>query len=110
MTLLSDTISAARSFLESESNVDSRIILLTAYIEAFNCLFQAVEDKSISPPLKVADIEEVTFNHQRVIAIALSLLGDTSSELRQLQSRGKAILAYTDTLPKRVSMRGKKKG
>lgn len=110
MTLLADTITCAENFLSSEADIDTRITQLTVYTEAFNGLFKAIQEKSISPPLTADDLQPIAELHQRVLAQAVSLLGDTSGELRQLQSRGKAILAYTDTLPKRVSIRGKKRG
>ena len=49
-------------------------------------------------------------NHERVLLAAKALLGGTSEEMKTLQTRGKAIMKYTDVLPKRVSVAANKKG
>ena len=108
MATVEDTIRTAEAVIASDSDVDERISQLTSYVDSFNLLFKEIEAQAIQADR--AELEILAALHEQVIGVAVSLLGGTSVDLRDLQKKGKAILAYTDTLPKRVSMRGKKKG
>ena len=48
--------------------------------------------------------------HSKIIDRAEALKGETGKDLNQLRKKGKGIMAYTDILPKRISMSGTKKG
>ena len=46
--------------------------------------------------------------HNTLLARAEVMLGGASDEFRQLKTKRKAIIAYTDTLPKRISTQKRK--
>lgn len=108
MTPLQSTIITAEAVLGSGGDIDACITAMDAYVAALNKLLKQLEAES--PGYKAADLARLEPLHQQVLAIAMQLLGNTSIDLRQLQAKGKAILAYTDTMPKRVSLREKRKG
>lgn len=108
MTPLQSTILTAEAVLVSGGDVDACITAMDAYVASLSKLLSQLESESPGyDPSELARLEPL---HQQVLAVAVQLLGNTSIDLRQLQAKGKAILAYTDTMPKRVSLRGKQKG
>jgi hypothetical protein len=108
MNPLESTIRAAETVLVSGGDIDACITAMDAYVAALNKLLKQLEKKT--GDYAGEDVAPLEPLHQQVLAVAMQLLGNTSVDLRQLQAKGKAILAYTDTMPKRVSIRGKQKG
>lgn len=57
-----------------------------------------------------ANLKLLSERHRLVIAKVASLKEGTAEDLRNLKRRGKGIMAYTDTMPKRISLRKDRKG
>lgn len=108
MNALESTVAAAKRVLESSGDAESCITGLDAYVAGLNKFLKQLEEMPEKFPRE--DLAMLDGLHQQVLATAVQLLGNTSIDLRQLQAKGRAILAYTDTLPKRVSIRAKQKG
>jgi hypothetical protein len=111
MTIFENTVNAANQVISStDLDLETRIVDISSYVELLDTLLTSLQDLDKPAQLSREDLAQLEPLHSQVIAIAVGFLGDTSVELKQLQIKGKAILAYTDTLPKRVSMRSEKRG
>lgn len=108
MNALESTLRAAETVLASGEDIDSCITAIDAYVAALSKLLKQLDAAEHQFPAD--DLRQLESLHQQILTIATALLGNTSIDLRQLQAKGKAILAYTDTMPKRVSIRSEKKG
>jgi len=57
-----------------------------------------------------AEVEDLVKSHAEVMCSVQALLTNTSDKLGELRRRAKAIMAYVDVLPKKISMSGTRKG
>lgn len=67
----------------------------------------------LSGKQKPADVKEfraLAQAHAKIMEHAAELKHQTSKDLGELHKKGKGIMAYTDILPKRISMSGTRKG
>lgn len=111
---MSDTeklIALAEEILSSELSQDQQVSLIQAYAEAFDSWFASRKDgndKSLiqSERDRVEKLHEL---HSSVIEKALAFQAQTSDTLRKLRKRGKGILAYAGSAPKRSSTAPRKK-
>ena len=110
MALPEAIVKAAKAALAEELDLEVRITLIASYVEQLEQLLSLLQHDSNPTGVAREDLEQIGALHPQIISMALRLLGNTSIDLQQLQAKGKAILAYTDTLPKRVSMRSEKRG
>ncbi len=107
---LAKTIEAAQVVLLAEiSDIDLRIDAISAYITALNEILTELNNSSEREQPKKSELEQLSVMHSEIVEVATALLGNTSTEIKALKAKGKAFLAYTDTMPKRVSLRPQKK-
>lgn len=99
-------IQLADVIFEADIPLEEVLNRLDAYATLFDVWYAAHSDK-LSSDAEVALLEE---RHHKVIECAAELLKGTSAELAKLKLKGKGILAYTDTLPKKISFRRPRKG
>lgn len=88
-----------------ESDLSVKLDLIEAYSASFS------EWLSGENASQIDEQQLLTLNqlHQRILETAKQLQNDTSGELARLRHRGKGILRYIDTLPKRISVRRSRK-
>ena len=109
MNDLSHLVSLARRVLGAASEEET-LEGIVRYSEAF----EKWADEFLGPHKDVlaskrAELKELQVLHAQVIARAEQLKSRVSQAMRKLKKKGKGILAYTDTFPKRIgSMRPRK--
>ncbi|MBX7145598.1 MAG: hypothetical protein K1X79_14195 [Oligoflexia bacterium] len=91
---------------------DAVVEAIEKYALGFDAWFNSREklfasDKSETT---VAELRSVVEQHNRVLAVAQNMQGKTALDLKGLRQRGKSIMAYTDHLPRRVSVHAPRKG
>lgn len=107
---LTRTVAAAHAVLAGSDDVDVRISAIAEYVAALGEILRIIESSGNDADKPTSEeLSPLAELHSKVIENAVALLGSTSAEMKSLQSKGKAILAYTDTMPKRVSVRPQKK-
>lgn len=90
--------------------------LLERYTEAFSKWYEAAGlNPQGSPGITIAEnptqiLESVQATHDAVLRHASEAKALTAADLKSVRSKGKGILAYVDTLPKRVSLINPRKG
>ena len=110
MSSLSSTINAANAVLLADiEDIDLRIDAITHYITALNEILETLSSVSVADRPQQSELQQLSEMHAQIIEVASTLLGNTSAEIKALKAKGKAFLAYTDTMPKRVSLRPEKK-
>jgi len=104
------TTDAANAVLSADiEDIDLRIAALEGYALALGEMLLALDSVSDQHKPEKSELEHISEIHQQVLEVATTLLGNTSVEIKNLKAKGKAFLAYTDTMPKRVSLRPEKK-
>ena len=93
---------------------------LPGLLDQYSDLFARWYEKSnlaSGSPEAIAIVGEVTevlgsvaAMHEAVLKLATDAQALTSADLKTIRSRGKGILAYVDTLPKRLSLNKSRKG
>lgn len=80
---------------------------IAAYTEAFDRWYSAacpsIEAGDAVPLGGLALLRELEIRHAAVMDLAQEIMRRTDVELKGLRRKGKGIVAYTDTLPKRIS-------
>lgn len=105
-------IAAAEEVLLPGLSPEEVLERLERYSERFETWFPAHEEllKSRDPALPADRVAILVARHEAVVALAGSQQNATSSDLRQMQKRGRGILAYTDVLPGSISVTRPRKG
>lgn len=109
---LDGLISLAREITSSEFPIEIFVDKIHSYTEAFDAWSKQNEGMNTG----VLSEEErgrgrvLLELHSNVLECANRLLGQTSQEMRDLKQKRRVILAYTDTLPRSISVTGKTKG
>lgn len=112
MEFPSRLLGEARSILDQAADrpVDETIDSIERYSERFTDWFErnraAIEQGAMQSP----ELSELLSLHERIVDLVSRLMNDTSSRRSELKRRGKGILSYLDTLPRRLSVTGMKKG
>ena len=87
---------------------DAREELISEYSDAFGAFLDARSDQP-HLGLEAETLEALLKNHEQIVACAESLKMKTKDAIGTLRKRGKAIMGYVDTLPRRVSTIGTRK-
>jgi hypothetical protein len=107
-----DLIALADSALAPQTNVEVTISAIAQYSESFSAWYDAnqakVEQAENGP--ERALFEQLDKKHREVLQLSKVLMAKSHVDLRKLKVKGKGIMAYLDTLPDRISLRGAKKG
>jgi hypothetical protein len=105
---LRQAIDFGEQVLNGPHTPDEEIERVTNYVRAVGVVLDQLKLESLSEGDQklLVSLAEM---HPRIVKVTENLMGATSQALMDLQSRGKAILKYTDTMPKSVSVRPKTK-
>lgn len=97
---------------ESHSTVEDRLKLVGAYTQGFDAWLaaQGGEEGLASGKVPKADLVELASKHAAVLSLAETLKTQNVADLKTLESRGRAILAYIGNLPGRIGRMKEKKG
>ena len=108
-----ELISLADAALARDGAIETTISAIAQYSEAFGAWYNSnrgnLEACDGTSPER-AQYEELDRKHRDVLQLSKVLIASTQIDLRKLKVKGKGILAYLDTLPERVSIRGSRKG
>lgn len=97
---------------ESQSSVEDRLAMVEAYSTGFDAWLVAQGGEAGLATGKVAkeDLVELASKHAAVLSLAETLKSRNVADLKSLESRGRAILAYVGNLPARIGRIKEKKG
>jgi hypothetical protein len=109
MRELSDLLQKAEEILRSDPDSPELVGLVESYTEHFE-RWQSLVGETLANVLSSPQGEELVRVHAAVLARAQSAQGDVAQALKGLRKRGKGILAYTDTFPKRIATIRPRKG
>lgn len=91
---------------------DEFIDKVAAYSTAFEAWRATNSDilKGEKPPQDEAEFRALAGAHAKLVDHLTALKARTGKDLGDLRKKGKGIMAYTDILPKRISISGTRKG
>lgn len=96
---------------------DEQTAVIEQYVDAFGewfklnePLFRAGGGAAGMQPAELKRVEALAASHAEVMRRVERLLGETSLKLGSLHKKAKGIMAYTDFLPKRISVARARKG
>lgn len=102
----------ADDVLRDGQGADDIVAALDKYASAFDEWFRVRENlfSGAEPGANIEELKQIIEQHNKVLNVAQNLKGKTALDLKSLRQRGKSIIAYTDHLPKRVSLHAPRKG
>ncbi|MCB0333183.1 MAG: hypothetical protein KDD55_06760 [Bdellovibrionales bacterium] len=105
----------AERALEDGLSIDECITSIEAYSQAFHPWYEEHkdafdEDAPGNMSFERSSLERLLKLHTAVLAKAESLQKGTTQDMVALRGRRKGMMAYIDTLPKRLSTRRTRKG
>lgn len=103
---------AEHALSESQSTVEERLAMVDAYSKGFEAwlVAQGGEAGLASGRISKEDLMELASKHAAVLSLAETLKSRNVADLKSLESRGRAILAYVGNLPGRIGRIKEKKG
>lgn len=112
---LAELLNLAREINSAEPNSLDNIDQIEKYCSSLAQWLKETENSSSHPNadtlgLSAADLTELSKLHGSVMQLASQLLGNTATQLQDLQIKAKGIMAYVDTLPKKISVTKSRKG
>ena len=107
-----DEIIDLATLLLSEKNSEEFVQKLESYSQAFGDWFSAYQESAArgEPINTPEDLERLLEVHEKLVEESDKMHGTLPDEMAKLKLKGKGILAYTDTLPKKISFTKAKKG
>lgn len=103
-------IQKAEELLSAELDLEAKLSTTEDYVASF-----ADWHAEFDPSAEVSDelrekLVRLSDLHAKVLAFISELRDDSMKELRKFKAKAKGIMAYTDRLPKRISIAAKRKG
>ena len=83
---------------------------IECYSQAFAEWYKSYDKSNSKDEMNSGLLQELSDKHRLVMDRARVVQESTSRDIRKLKLRGKGILAYTDMLPKRLSLGRKRRG
>lgn len=102
-------LAAAEEVLVDQSSVEERLDRLERYVDLFSQWQEAFDTEAVSVE-EAECLNELQEQHAKVIEQVAALKSVSVSELGKFQRRAKGIMAYTDTLPRKISIAKERKG
>lgn len=99
----------ALSVIEPNLDIDSLIDRIQHYSESFE-VWYGEHRAELEAFENSTEIRELLDLHNQVLGFAETALKGTSNEIIKLKLKGKGLLAYTDILPRRISITRTRKG
>lgn len=105
-------LATANSVLEAGISEDQLISRLEEYAQSFDLWFKSNQEalNGAASTEEKSQFGQLGLLHVAIIDRALTLKNKASLDLKNLRKLGKGIMAYTDQLPKSVSIHGTRKG
>jgi len=100
MTELKALICRGQDVLAADPTSGELLVKFDLYTELFEKWHAGVDD--LAQALSLPEGVELLDVHAAVLERAQEVQGEVAKALKGLRCRGKGILAYTDTLPKRI--------
>lgn len=107
-----DALISQADELLAETSPEEALPKLEAYAADFDAWFERYQ-KSVDSGSPLADksaLEELLTRHEKVVDLTSRMQDTFPEEMKKLKQKGKGILAYTDTLPKKISFTKTRKG
>ena len=89
---------------------DDQVEAIEDYVERFGRWFEENRDRFDGGEFDRGALEKLVSSHAEVMSKVQVLLASTSDRLTALHRKARAIMAYTDILPKKISVSGSRKG
>ncbi len=85
---------------------------VAAYAESFEIwkLSHSQELSGSIPAANLPEFQSLAEAHAKIVDRVEELKSKTEFDLKHIKRKGKGIMAYTDTLPKRISISTKRRG
>ena len=110
---IEELISLADGVLSKSDDSEVALEKIEEYTEKFsswyNEHFASLEEGDIQEDV-ISLLQQLNEQHGKVLALAEDLRESITDDRRELKRKGKGIMAYIDTLPKRLSLRRTRKG
>ena len=103
---------ASEALAATELPADEFLNKVAGYAEAFEIwkLGHSQELSGAIPEDGRAEFESLAELHAKIVDRVAELKSKTEQDLKHIRRKGKGIMAYTDTLPKRISISTKRRG
>jgi hypothetical protein len=89
---------------------DEQLEAVEDYVERFGRWFEENRERFDGEGFDRGTLERLVASHAEVMSKVQVLLESTSDKLTVLHRKARAIMAYTDILPKKISVSGSRKG
>lgn len=89
---------------------DEQLEVIEDYVERFGLWFEENRDRFEEDGFNRDVLEKLLSSHTEVMSKVQVLMTSTSDKLTALHRKARAILAYTDVLPKKISVSRSRKG
>jgi hypothetical protein len=111
--IVSNLTALATEILSGQGDIDKSILLLNQYCEDLSRWYEQNEARLRAGNLAPGEEEalaELDRLHGRVLEFGAGLQSRCSADLIDFRRKARGIMAYTDTLPKRISIARKRQG
>ena len=103
-SLRQELLELGRNILDEKHDPDTATSLLDQYAGLFLRWHDSEGPGMPGVVLVASELEELQLVHDAILEHALQLKDATDKSMKGLKQRGRTILAYVDTLPKRLSI------
>ena len=90
----------------AEADEAAAVELISGYCQALGAMSKSDMDAAVAAEPEAA--KKLVQLHSRVLQRAGALRDVTAGSLKKLKTKGKGLMAYTDLLPRRISVRKKR--
>lgn len=104
---LADLQELAEAALVVQDNPEAQLTAIETYCEAFA---KAEQAGSLADLEAGEEAEILSKLHEKVLMQAAVLLDDTARDMQHFKKKARGIMAYVDTMPKKISVTKSKKG
>ena len=106
-SLLADLQELAEAALVAQEDPETQLTAIESYCEAFA---KAEQAGSLANLEAGEQTEALSKLHEKVLMQAAVLLDDTARDMQYFKKKARGIMAYVDTMPKKISVTKSKKG
>ncbi|MCB0335082.1 MAG: hypothetical protein KDD62_02215 [Bdellovibrionales bacterium] len=111
MTLeVENLCSLAEQALDESADMEARLLAVEEYTEQFRIWHESFDSTQEISAEQRLELENLAKCHEQVLAFVNELRNTSAKELRDFKTKAKGIMAYTDRLPRRISIAAKRKG
>ena len=102
---LAALLAIADQILSGKDQADQAVDLLEHYSNGLDDFLQQFESKGLeeSSQIRREEILELAEKHRQIIEYAERFKAVTGDQIKSLKRRGEGLIAYTDTLPRKIA-------